>query len=238
MRLNGHDRAMIPLRAPLRVFFFGDSICFGQGVSIHRGWVTRLSAQLEALGEALGRQVVVVNSSINGNTTRQALERMPYDVQSHGVDMLLVQFGMNDCNHWQTDRGLPRVSPRGFSANLHEIIDRGLRFGAQQVILNTNHPTSRDDAPMAHTIQTYQQANAAYNVIIREVAAARAGVLLNDIEHVFMQAIGGDREKLAHLLLPDGLHLSPAGHDIYFDRLSPLIDANIRSIVAAPARAA
>lgn len=224
---------------PMQIFFFGDSICFGQGVSIHKGWVTRLSAQLERLGHALGRQVTVVNSSINGNTTRQALERMPYDVQSHGLDLLLVQFGMNDCNSWQSDRGLPRVSPRGFSANLHEIIDRGIRFGAQQVIVNTNHPTLRDQAVMPDAMQPYQQANAAYNAIIRDVAATRAGaVILNDIERVFEEQTGGRRDLLARLLLPDGLHLSPAGHDIYFDRLSPLIELHVRRIAAAAALAA
>ena len=59
-----------PDRAPLWVFFFGDSICFGQGVSIYKGWVPRLSATLAQVGEERGRAVGVHNLSVNGNTTR------------------------------------------------------------------------------------------------------------------------------------------------------------------------
>ena len=43
----------------------------------------------------------------------------PYDVQSHEVDVLVVGFGMNDCNYWMTDKGVPRVSQNAFRANLH-----------------------------------------------------------------------------------------------------------------------
>ena len=32
----------------LRFAFFGDSICVGQGVSPHKTWAARLSAQVEA----------------------------------------------------------------------------------------------------------------------------------------------------------------------------------------------
>ena len=38
----------------IRVFFFGDSICFGQGVSIHRGWVTRIASETDKLSPAPG----------------------------------------------------------------------------------------------------------------------------------------------------------------------------------------
>jgi acyl-CoA thioesterase I len=115
---------------PLRVVFFGDSICVGQGVSLFKGWVTKIASGLDLLSQEIGREIVVVNASVNGNTTRQALERMPYEVQSHGVDILLTQFGLNDCNLWLTDGGLPRVSADAFAANLKEIIARGRRFGA------------------------------------------------------------------------------------------------------------
>src|SRR5438034_624703 len=95
----------------MHVLFFGDSICNGQGIAIHKGWVPRLSAGLSELAAAAGRDLVVINSAVNGRTTRQALETMPYEVQSQAPEVLVVQFGMNDCNIWQTDRGNPRVSP-------------------------------------------------------------------------------------------------------------------------------
>jgi len=155
---------------PVRVTFFGDSICVGQGVSIYRGWVTRVAGRLDELAAEFGGEIIVTNSSLNGSTTRQALERMPYDVQSHGVDILIVQFGLNDCNYWQTDAGLPRVSPEGYAANLKEIVRRGIIFGAKKVFLHNNHPTTRITQKFPNSDVTYEDSNRQYNGIVRDLA--------------------------------------------------------------------
>ena len=84
----------------MNLIFFGDSICTGQFVSPHQTWVSMISSSIPS--------VTVFNHSINGDITRTALERMPHDVQEIGPDIIYIQFGMNDCNYWQTDRGLPR----------------------------------------------------------------------------------------------------------------------------------
>jgi len=216
----------------ISIFFFGDSICFGQGISIHKGWVTRISASLSELGRLRQRDIVVINVSHSGTTTRQALERMPYDIQSQNPDALIVQFGMNDCNYWETDRGNPRVSPQAFAANLEEIITRATTFGARRILLHTNHPTGRDQSPMRHTTLTYQQSNAQYNRIIREVAGRQDGnVVLNDIEAVFNARIGGDRARLLELLLPDELHLSERGHDLYYETVYPVVKSGLLEII-------
>jgi lysophospholipase L1-like esterase len=214
-----------PRSGPIRVVFFGDSICVGQGVSIHQGWVTRLAARIEDISRDKDREILVVNASANGNTTRQALERMPYEVQSQGVDYLLVQFGLNDCNHWQTDRGLPRVSLRAFEANLDEILERAFRFGARRAILNTNHPTVRTKTPMLETSLTYEDSNRAYNEAIRTVAGRWADrVDLNDVEcHIRALANRGE-VRIGDLLQPDGLHLSVRGHEVYFSLVCPLLE--------------
>lgn len=98
------------LQKIFRFALFGDSICFGQGVAIHRTWATRLSWKVETQLASADIKAVVFNPSINGDTTRRALERIAHDVQTRSVDGILVQFGLNDANHWETDRGLPRVS--------------------------------------------------------------------------------------------------------------------------------
>ena len=67
--------------------------------------------------------------AVSGDTTRQGLERFPTEVQSERPDVITIQFGLNDCNRWQTDGGLPRVSELAFEANLLEMVGRARRFG-------------------------------------------------------------------------------------------------------------
>lgn len=217
---------------PLRVALFGDSVCVGQRVSPHLTWATRLSARLSELAEAHGREVELTNPSVNGETTRRALERMPHDVQDFEPDLLLIQFGMNDCNYWQTDQGVQRVSPRAFTANLHEMIDRGYAFGTQTVILHTNHPTARTRSPLAHSGITYEQSNEQYNDLIRSVAAEREGdVILNDIGTAWEARVEGDEPGLLKLVLPDLLHLSPDGHELYFELVEPVFREALEALL-------
>ena len=54
----------------IKIIFFGDSICVGQFVSIHEGWVTQISSRLAAL-DSPEAQVVVMNASANGRTTER-----------------------------------------------------------------------------------------------------------------------------------------------------------------------
>ncbi len=212
-----------------KLFFFGDSICNGQGVAIHKGWVTRLAALLETFN---GHPVDVINSSVNGRTTRQALESMPYEIQSQQPDFVVVQFGMNDANHWQTDKGLPRVSPQAFIANLEEIVQRAFVFGARCVFVHTNHPTGRTSEPMAGTGICYEDSNRRYNQLIRErFTGLRPDIEFNDIEQHFAQALASGC-RLEDLLLPDLLHLSEAGHSLYLECVHPAIVAALRNYLA------
>jgi len=217
----------------IKVTFFGDSTCVGQGVSIYQGWVTKIARYLDEYGASLGCDILVTNSSINGRTTRQALEDMPYHVQSQAPEILVVQFGLNDCNCWATDRGLPRVSLPAFLANLREIISRAQRFGAHRVLLNNNHPTSRDSQIMPDTDFTYEASNRRYNAAIREMAPGLpAGVSFQDIEHHFRSHLIGP-EPIEKYLLADGLHLSTAGHDCYYELMLPTIRQAVDDVVAA-----
>ena len=218
----------------IRVFFFGDSICVGQHVALHRGWVCRTSAELYQLGTRLGREIVVTNASANGRTTREALCRIEYEVQSQNPDLTIIQFGMNDCNYWTSDGGLPRVSPASFRANTAEIILRALTFGSQRILLNTNHPTARTEENLPFSDRTYQQSNEHYNHLIREVSAeAGPEVILNDIEKAFLDETSGSREALLDLLLPppDLLHLSERGHEVYFSAFYPVLEQAVLDIL-------
>ncbi len=212
----------------LKVLFFGDSICVGQGISIHKGCVAQIAAHLEANKSSFRQNILVINSSVNGRTTRQALEDMPYHVQSQNPDILVIQYGLNDCNHWVTDRGLPRVSLDSFKGNLKEIIHRGKKFGAKHVILNNNHPTTLDQDNLPNTEFSFEYFNKKYNEASRELAEEmQKEVTFLDIESHFLQLLKEGR-KMTEFLLEDGLHLGESGHQIYFELINPVLKDAIK----------
>ena len=219
----------------IRVVFFGDSICAGQYVSIHHNWVTRISAYLAELGQKHSQDILVINASVNGDTTRLALERMPYHVQSQRPDIMIVQFGMNDCNYWKSDCGNPRVSKDAFRANIVEILNRGFACGVQQALLNTNHPTTRTEKTMEPTSLTYEFSNRQYNQAIREAlsVADNKNVIFNDVESEFERLTSQQDVDLGALLLSDGLHLSERGHDAYFSLVYPGLAQAVEKVIQA-----
>lgn len=212
----------------MNVFFFGDSIFSGQYVSPHKVWVTRVASKLDEL--QTDDEIRIINASVSGNTTRMALERMSYDVQSHGVDLISIQFGLNDCNYWETDNGLPRVGKLAFEGNLHEIIDRAITFGAKKVFINTNHPTGKYEKMPKSSI-TYQESNEQYNNIVRKVAQQRNDVQLNDVEKFIKDYLSKNNLPLESIVLPDMIHLSELGHDVYYEFIAPRIVTAVKEMI-------
>jgi len=198
---------------PVTIVFMGDSITEGQFVHHSLRWTERVARQIRAVVSTKfdTDSLHFFNRGISGETTRQGLERFPRDVQVLGPHIMTLQFGLNDCNCWDTDRGLPRVSEAAYRANLLEMIDRARTFGAGHIILSTNHPTLR--FRLLASNQTLEDRRAVYNAIVRDVAR-EAKVALCDIDEAFS---GFNKAELATMLLaePDVLHLSALGHEKY-----------------------
>jgi lysophospholipase L1-like esterase len=208
----------------IKIVCMGDSITAGQYIEPPKKWTAHLKRRLD---ERFGRgSCTVVSNGVSGETTRQGLERFAAAVQTEHPDIVVIQFGLNDCNCWQTDGGLPRVSLRAFEANLTEMVERSRRFGAREVILSTNHRTLRR-GPMVSG-EVYEEANARYSQVVREVSAA-TGSKLCDVHHAFVPLT--DRE-LSTLLLPapDILHLSESGNSLYADTIYPLVESTLLAL--------
>jgi acyl-CoA thioesterase-1 len=201
---------------PLTWVAMGDSITFGQHIDPELRWTTLVERRL---ADCFAGMVEVHNRGVSGETTRMGLERFPQDVQELEPDLVTLQFGLNDCNCWETDRGLPRVSERAFQANLSEMIARVRRFGARRIILSTNHPTVRF-APMPSG-EEYESANARYSELVREVSEEEK-VGLCDIRRAF-EAFSTEELEALLLPYPDQLHLGPAGNEVYADAIWPFV---------------
>lgn len=208
----------------LKITFFGDSIFTGQGVSIYKGWVSKVANFLDDYSKNFKYDFLITNSSVNGRTTRQALEDMQYQVMSQGVDLLVIQFGLNDCNYWATDSGMPRVSKGAFIANIKEIIERALAVGAKQILLNNNHPTSRTIDLMPGTEITFEESNKEYShAISQECSNFGPYVRFQNIHELFKDVLHQSNIDIKDFLLEDGLHLNVKGHETYLNIMQPVI---------------
>jgi len=213
----------------MTVVFMGDSITEGQYVHHSLRWAEIVSSRIKRRFAAQidpDRQYHYVRG-VSGETTRQGLERFPRDVQQLRPDVMTLQFGLNDCNCWDTDLGLPRVSPPAYRANLAEMIERARRFGAKHIILSTNHATLRL-RPLACG-RTLEEQRLEYNDIVRALAR-EAGVTLFDIARPF-EAL--DQAALAEMLLPepDVLHLSAKGHGKYAEAIYALVERAVADLL-------
>lgn len=120
----------------MRIVCMGDSLTFGEGIESPHKWTDIVAASLP--------RHEVIARGVCGDTTRLALERFPKDVQELRPDVVVLQFGLNDANRWETDGGdLPRVSPEGFRANLIEMTRRARAFGAKRTGIVDMTPSTK-----------------------------------------------------------------------------------------------
>jgi lysophospholipase L1-like esterase len=220
---------MMKSRNLLTIVFMGDSITEGQYVPPPKRWVDIVSNNLLWRYRDNSLNLLLLGKGISGETTRQGLERFPRDVQAHSPEIMTLQFGLNDCNCWATDLGLPRVSEAAYRANLIEMIERARRFGAQEIILSNNHTTLRHK-PLLNG-KSLEDQRRTYNEIVKEVSQLTR-VTFCDIESALLPI---SDSALAEYLLPypDQLHLSEVGHRRYAAFIEPMITQAVEKIVRA-----
>ena len=224
--------SLTPLPFVVTIVHMGDSITYGQYVDQALRWTSLVAERLNRLFADTATHVRTLNSGISGETTRIALERFPKDLQDHRPEVVTIQFGLNDCNCWLTDGGLPRVSEAAFRANLFEMIDRARRSGATHVILANNHPTLRHKVMLDN--RTYEDSNARYSVILESVAR-EAETHFCDVRSAFQDRRAGPLDALL-LPYPDQLHLSVKGNALYAETIWHTLRKCVDEVVAAKSR--
>jgi acyl-CoA thioesterase I len=93
------------------LLILGDSLSAGYNMSIEQSWPSLLGAELQTLN----KPTTVVNASISGDTTNNALARLPGLLSLHKPTSVLIELGAND--------GLRGFPPSLVRANLEQIIN-------------------------------------------------------------------------------------------------------------------
>lgn len=120
----GGDRKEDALPAGSKVLALGDSLTAPHGVKPGEDWPALLAQKTGW---------VVINAGISGNTSAQALERLPALLDEHQPQLVLVSLGGNDM--------LRKLSQAQTVANLGRMLDLSRASGAKAVLLATPKPS-------------------------------------------------------------------------------------------------
>lgn len=111
----------------MKVICIGDSCTYGQNVRARDAWPAWL--------QRLQFDWDVRNEGVCGDTSRLGLERWRYAVGLHKPDVVVIQFGHNDCNLWATDDGAARVGVRAYVGNLADMCHRTRLIEAEPIVI-------------------------------------------------------------------------------------------------------
>lgn len=193
------------------ILCFGDSIANGQGVSVSHAWPSLLGRSLHSRG------VKVFVSAVNGETSREGLERFVRAVSGiHERPLhVIVQYGINDANLWESHGGRSRVGLDSFRANLHEYVGLVEALSLGSITLMASHYVDKEFSGSLVKVSGWEnlrEIQFEYNRSVELIAREASAFFIDQSE--FPPGLGK-----SGFLMPDGVHLSETGHRAYLDRV-------------------
>lgn len=217
-------------------------VAFGDSTTALRDNLIVYADKIEAGLNDRGFTVKVVNSGIAGNDTDMASARFNQDVLAHNPDVVIIQFGLNDCSIdvWKDPPASePRVTAERYRANIEEFVDQLQAVGATVILMTPNQQRwsatlkeyygkapfdLNDRKSMTHLVGEYAAE-------VREIAHDK-GVDVIDIYQAYdeyEEEFGLDCAKL----LLDGSHPNQEGQDLVANRLLDILPGILERKVAA-----
>lgn len=175
------------------ILVLGDSLSAAHGMDEQQGWVHLLQERLDKNGYPH----TVVNASVSGDTTRDALSRLDSTIARHRPDIAIVELGGND--------GLRAFTIDTIESNLSVILETLRENGAKIVLAGMRMPPNYGPA--------YTQAfEALYPGLADEFQAA--------LIPFFMEEVATDRD----LMQEDGIHPNAAAQPLLLDKVWPVLE--------------
>lgn len=157
------------------ILVVGDSLSAAYGISDEQGWVNLLRDRLDAEGYPHR----VVNASVSGDTTRDAVSRIDTTLERHQPDIVIVELGGND--------GLRAFSVEAIRDNLARILKAIRENGAKIVLAGIRIPSNYGPAYTGAFEQLYpdlaEQFDAALIPFFMEDVATQPSLMQDDGIH-------------------------------------------------------
>ncbi len=179
--------------APIRILVFGDSLTAGYGVQENEAFPARLQAAMTAAG----RDVVIENAGVSGDTSAGGLARLDWALGGDKPDLIIVELGAND--------GLRGLPPTQTESNLDAILTRLKQENIPILLAGMLAPPNMGK-------EYGQEFNAIYPRLAQKHSVS--------LYPFFLDGVIGHPD----LLQRDGLHPTPAGVDVVVSKIMPVID--------------
>jgi len=171
----------------------GDSLSAAYGIDEREGWVNLLRERLSARGYAHE----VVNASVSGDTTRDALSRIDATLERHAPEIVIVEIGGND--------GLRALDTRTVERNLAAILEAIREDGAKIVLAGMRLPPNYGPVYTRAFESLYPELALEYDAAL--VPFFMAGVATNP-----------------DLMQDDGIHPTAAAQPVLLDNVWPVLE--------------
>jgi acyl-CoA thioesterase-1 len=171
----------------------GDSLSSAYGMDDREGWVNLLRRRLDENGYPHA----VVNASVSGDTTRDALSRIDATLERHDPEIVIVELGGND--------GLRAFDVRTVDRNLRRILARIRENGAKIVLAGMRLP------PNYGPVYT-----GAFESLYTELAQEFDAALVP----FFMEGVATEPS----LMQPDGIHPTAEAQPVLLDNVWPVLE--------------
>jgi acyl-CoA thioesterase-1 len=181
-----------PAAAAPKLLALGDSLTAGFGLPPEEGF----TAKLQAVLDAKGIKVQVVNAGVSGDTSAGGLARLDWALADK-PDFALVELGANDA--------LRGLDPVGTQANLDKILARLQSAHVKTLLCGMLAPNNWGPEFTQHFDAIYPALAKKYDVALYPF---------------FLDGVATDPK----LNQPDMLHPNPAGVDIVVARVLPYVE--------------
>ena len=198
-------------RAPRTIVFFGDSVTFGYGVDTETESFYALIGKIMKSG--IYGDVLTVNAGVSGEDTSEALGRISTDLAAHNPDIVVIAFGLNDCQN-------KTMTPGKFRENINKMIEAipsqtEILLATSNSFMETGQPFRKDFNDL---LEPYTKAT-------RNIAREK-GLTLIDVNDAWDDYLNKNKKNMESLYV-DPTHPSAKGHRLiyatYMDVLRKLL---------------
>lgn len=179
----------LPLSASAHtILIVGDSLSAAYGMPVEQGWVRLLQQRLDTDRYPY----TIVNASISGDTTANALNRLPQALTRHQPSIVVLELGGND--------GLRGLSLAEMKRNLSAMIQTARQHEAEVLLIGVQLPPN-------YGPRYTQQFHAIYHELAQEYGLALVASLVDGV---------GTRTEL---MQADGIHPNSKAQPVIVTRV-------------------